>query len=289
MLNCVDGAHIAAEVRMLRQAHANSSIIIVEGETDATIMEHFIDSTKCVVEIGFGKENVLVALDQLEDEGFSGVLAIVDADFDRILGVNYTLDSLIVTDAHDFDLTIFASSALNRYLAEHADKATFTSNFGGEIERVRTAILKASIPLAYCRLSSYRRGLRIYFKELKHEQHIYVDSLETDTNGLHQYLLTRSACKCDLPGLRQHIMKEASASHDLLHFCNCHDVAAVLGIALRKILASRHALQTWAREIEAGLRLAFDLEAFSATKMYKLIKQWERHNAPFVVFRSPSV
>src|SRR5437762_12578558 len=91
--------------------------LVLEGETDAKVFGNFIDDTACQIEIAFGKANLCSALDLLEDEGFSGVLGIVDADFDRITGETYALEGLCVTDLHDLDLVIFASTSFDRYLA----------------------------------------------------------------------------------------------------------------------------------------------------------------------------
>jgi len=38
---------------------------------------------------------LLEALDLLEDEGFEGVVAVVDADFDRLRGTTYRLKNFV--------------------------------------------------------------------------------------------------------------------------------------------------------------------------------------------------
>lgn len=50
-----------------------------------------IDNAACDIEIGFGRKNVMEAIDILEDEGFVGVIGVADADFDRLLGVQTAL------------------------------------------------------------------------------------------------------------------------------------------------------------------------------------------------------
>jgi hypothetical protein len=77
----------------------------LEGETDARAFDRFIDRAACDIEIGYGKANTLEALDLLEEEGFPGIVAVVDADFDRIRGKVYRLENLCITDLHDLDLS----------------------------------------------------------------------------------------------------------------------------------------------------------------------------------------
>src|SRR6516164_9053137 len=110
MISHIDGWYVAAEVRLVRQIQ-KGTILILEGDDDAKIFKRFIDDDLCDIQIAFGKANALKALDLLEDEGFPGVIAIVDADFDRITSNSYELDNLLLSDLHDIDLTIFFSPA----------------------------------------------------------------------------------------------------------------------------------------------------------------------------------
>lgn len=76
MIKQIDGAYVAAQVRLVRQVH-KGAILILEGETDALIFDELIDKNSCEIEIGFGKSNVVDALDRLEDEGFTGIVAVM--------------------------------------------------------------------------------------------------------------------------------------------------------------------------------------------------------------------
>src|SRR4051812_13829970 len=100
MRNQIDGHYMAAQIRLMRQVW-KGTILLVEGPTDAKVFDRFVDSTACRVEVGFGKANVRDAIDLLEDEGFRGVVGVIDADFDHLMGVDYRLENLCVTDVHD--------------------------------------------------------------------------------------------------------------------------------------------------------------------------------------------
>ncbi len=102
MINNIDGFYIAAQIRLIRQVR-KGTVLILEGDSDGKVFDRFIDTTSCDIEVAFGKKNVLDALDLLEDEGFPGVVALVDSDFDRILELKSTLVNLCVTDQHDLD------------------------------------------------------------------------------------------------------------------------------------------------------------------------------------------
>jgi len=278
----VDGYHIAAQIRLLRQVH-KGAIVVVEGDTDAKVFDKFIDSTVCTTEVSFGKPNLLEALDLLEDEGFPGILAIADSDFDFILEKKYEIENLILTEFHDLDLTIFFSSALTTYLSEYADRSSVKKHFNDDPSRIRKAILDACMTTAYCRLASERHGLKLYFAGLALDRFIDAGSLEENSNALLEAILLRSTTACDLKKLRELIEKERRAAFPQEQIVNGHDAAAVLGISLRKLLGDRRDVHTWGAEIQAGLRLAFDWFTFCETSCYRDLNAWTAKNAPYRV------
>jgi hypothetical protein len=80
------------------------------------------------------------------------------------------------------------------------------------------------------------------------------------------------------------VVIEAGKHHDHYQLANGHDVSAILGIALRKLLGNRRDIHTWSSEIEAGLRLAFDWKALITTNFYKSLNAWEMSNRPYRLF-----
>ena len=129
-----------------------------------------------------------------------------------------------------------------------------------------------------------RDGLKLYFKDMRHDQFIGID-LSTDESVLVRQIIDRSTTRCTVEQLERLIAIEAKANHNIYQVANGHDVAAVLGIALRNLLGCRQVAQTWAREIEAGLRLAFDWEALTNTDLYKCLRDWEQSNKKYKIFR----
>jgi hypothetical protein len=282
MLREIDGHYVAAEIRFLRQV-SKGTILVVEGQNDAKVFKRFIDTVSCELEIAFGKRNVCEALDLLEDEGFPGVVGVIDSDFDRLTGTSWGLKNLCVTDVHDLDLMIFLSPALERYLEEYGDVARIKERFEG-VAAVRMTIIGTCLPIACCRLASERRKLRLRFSGLKHEELVCEETLVMDRDALIAAVVARSGSRCTQVTLTQYMAAEMSRNHDPHQLTSGHDAAAVLGIALRKILGDRRDVHTWATEVEAGLRLAFDWNALTGTGLYGCPQAWERDNAPYRIF-----
>ena len=284
MIGQIDGYYIAAEVRLLRQLH-KGTILLVEGQTDDRVLDRFVNPAECEIEIGFGKKNVIEALDRLEDEGFPGVVAVVDADFDRVLNIKYGLEGLCVTDHHDLDLVIFASTALDRFVAERADADLFEKELGSKVNLLRDRIIEAALPFSYARLASERRGLNLYFGDFEHENYVDDATLSVDLEAMANDLIARSKTTCAKEQLTKFINGEKASPPDKYDVTNGHDVAAILGIALRKWIGNRRKQQTWASEVEAGLRLAFDWEAMAQTRVRACLEGWANDNPPYRVFR----
>jgi hypothetical protein len=283
MTRDIDGWDIAAQIRLMRQVH-KGSFLIVEGETDDKALSRYIDSNACEIEVAFGKQNALQALDLLEEDGFAGVVALVDADFDRLLSNKYPVENLYITDKHDLDLTIFASSAFDQYVREYSDRESLNKVCDGDLIKLRQWILSSALPLACCRLASDRDSLNIYFKDLRHDSFIREDDLILEVDHLLSALIGRSKTRCDIAGLKSRLAREAALEHDLYQLVSGHDAAAVFGIALRKLLGDRRDVHTWSSEIEAGLRLAFNREALEETEFYISLRAWEGENIPYCIF-----
>ena len=282
MLGHVDGAYVAAQIRLLRQ-HKKGTILLVEGPSDVKVFERVVDGNSCEIEMSFGKPNLLEALDLLEDEGFEGVVAVADADFDRILGIKHKVENLCITDAHDLDLTIFMTSAFEKYLAEFGDQQRIKLEFDGDLQRLRNAIVDSCKPLSCCRLTSERRKLWLRFSNIVHDKLIHKATLQLKPEVLVTAVLAVSRTSCDEATLLAHLTWETRQSHDRYQLANGHDVAAALGIALRQKIGSRRDVHTWASEVEAGLRLAFDRSAFEETQLYQCLREWENNNHPYQI------
>jgi hypothetical protein len=282
----LDGWDLAAHVRFMRQTH-KGSFLLVEGSWDDRILSRFVDSGCCSIEVAFGKPNAVEALNLLEEEGFEGVVAIVDADFDRLDRVEYNLEGLILTDHHDLDLTILLSPALKTFLDFRADGKKLRDIANGDLSEIALMVLKSAEPIGYCRWLSGRSRLMLDFKDLTFD---FIDqaTLGCDQPAMIAEILTNSpAAKCTGVQFTEMLETKPSNEVELSQLVNGHDAATVLGIGLRQILAARPRPQTWRSEIEAGLRLAFDYEAFRCTRIWRSLREWEAAVGRFRVLRVP--
>ena len=81
-----DPSSIAAEIKMMRLIHGGA-FLVVEGANDVRFWRTRRHDT-CELVDGEGKCNVVAAVHRLDGEDISGVLGIVDDDFDSLLGIS---------------------------------------------------------------------------------------------------------------------------------------------------------------------------------------------------------
>ena len=182
MKNHLDGSVIAANVQFIRQVH-KGAILILEGQTDDKALAKFVNKKLCHVEISFGKRNAIKALRLLKKRGVPGVVALVDADFDRIDKVVNDLDNLNVTDYHDMDMTLFLSSALEHVLGEKANGAKLKQNCKGSVDTLVEMVLSSAEELSCCRYVSRKRRLMLNFNNLKFD-FIGMQDISCNSDGL---------------------------------------------------------------------------------------------------------
>jgi len=94
--------------------------LIVEGKKDSRVYGRFFDKEALRIKEAFGWCKVVEVVDILHERGVSKKLAIIDADFSRILGENRSTDCILVTDDHDIEMSILKSPALEVVVEQFA-------------------------------------------------------------------------------------------------------------------------------------------------------------------------
>ncbi|RUV23652.1 DUF4435 domain-containing protein [Mesorhizobium sp. M7A.F.Ca.MR.245.00.0.0] len=274
-----DGASVAAEVVMLKAASDKLSLL-VEGPSDFKFFATYISDGNCEIVIGWGRENSLTAMTILNAIPVSGVLCIIDRDFDLFLGNEVDVQNVIVTDDHDIEITMFKSPAVEKLVIElgSAEKSKTRREAGFDI---RSDVVAVAYVLGVARLHSIKEGHSLKFDGLKFR---YVDKkLTFAVKDMFQEIINHSQ-KLGVPfeGFLQELESWKKIEHDRLQMCCGHDVSAVLGLAFQSLWGTKNAKDVDAEGIESRLRLAFGIDDFRVSDLYKKIKSWEASNPPYI-------
>jgi hypothetical protein len=284
MWDDLDGYDIAQQIRQERQGF-EGSFLILEGGRDAAGIEKFIEENECSIVIAGGKDNAVCAIDLLDDEGFGGVLCIVDIDYQPASGAVVRGGNLIETPVRDFDVLIFSTTALDNYLKERADKNRLTEFEKATSSDIRNYILEVARPIGCLRSLSYRKDYGLNFKRMTFN-FVIEDSLTINVNMLFSEVIGMSRVETSPAVIRSQFDTVLKTHTDPLKVCNGHDVCKILGIALRKCIGDLRDSRAWGSEIELGLRLAFGLQQFWETDVFQKICNWQVTNAPYIILKS---
>jgi hypothetical protein len=271
----------ANEIQMLRSSF-KGTFLLIEGSTDKVFYRRLVNKSTCTLFPISGKPSskslVINVLQILEQSGFSGVLAIVDADFDHLETLPASSSNLLRTDSHDLETMILSSDALEKVVGEYSSEDKM-SKFDRDF---REALLAAGVAIGYLRWISQLDGLNLTFNNLSVKNFINAKTLAIDELALITEVKNKSqAQKLKNEDLQNRMTDRRNPSHDPWQVCCGHDLTEILSFALQKTIGS---MKVDAIELERSLRLAYETAFFQATQLYSAMRSWEDQNNPFAIF-----
>ena len=285
MRNYITADEVANGIRMAR-TQFRGTFLIVEGQTaDFRVYKRLVDSKQTKITPAHNKDNALAALKILEDDHFLGVLAIVDADFWRLEGLDPTSPNLFITDTHDLETMLLESLSLEKLLDEFGSEQKITNFVANNNMDVRQALLVAARPIGYLRWVSQRSNLSLTFEDLVFSRFIDDDTLHIDIGDLIRVVKNKSN-RHDLDDnyLQGKIDELADSKHNSWDICCGHDLVCILSFGLRSILGSNNTNKVEPEALERLLRTGYESAYFLSTQLYCSLREWETFNPPFRIF-----
>lgn len=262
-------------------------LLLVEGSSDGKGYWFFLPS-QIEIHLGDGKDKVLKTARIFQDKDIDWLRALVDADFDRILGVLHQ-PNVFSTDYHDLECELIKSSAFGRLISEIGNMKKIkkhlclpTNTKLNEIIRyLRTKLITLATPIALLRLVNHRENLGLNFQKkrkkcerdkMDYSKFIKPSEMEINEEKFIQNLMARGAKSgVTASKLLNLLRKEKKANHDPWQLCRGHDLTEILSLGTRKMW-SNTALNT--ETVERELRLAYSKECFEKTKLFADLEKW---------------
>lgn len=286
MTEFIAGPDRAAEAEMVRAAFAGT-ILFLEGDSDALILDKFVDPEHCYIIVADGKEPVIDAVSLLEADGFQGVLGIVDADFDRVRGVTSPSPNVLSTDFHDFELMLFESDATSRVLAEIGSSEKLKRLLAArQATDIRSVVLTECFGLGVLRLVSIEEPFNLKFEDLSFKGFVDAPSFKLDLKSAVRAVVAQTQqAGLDPQSVEARVRTEMASGRPLNPYevCCGHDVMEVFAIGLRRAIGSQEKAVACREHIERVLRLAYSFRDFAKSQLYGLIRTWETTNQPYRV------
>ena len=128
------------------------------------------------------KNNTIKTVKILDKDKFSGILAIVDADFWVLEKVDLASQNVLLTDAHDLETMLFQSPAFDKFLAEFCSEDKLKTMIEQRKQNVRGILLEIARPIGYLRWYSIRNNLHLKFEGLKFNKFVNIKNLAFSQN-----------------------------------------------------------------------------------------------------------
>jgi hypothetical protein len=276
---------VANQIRLRRSTYSGT-FLLVEGSSDKTFYERFVDKLSCELVITAGKpsskQRAIAILEILEKSNFRGVLAIVDADFDRLQNTSVTSPNLLRTDTHDLETMLIQSPALEKVISEFGSEEKIT-----QLNRdIREVLISVCIAIGYLRYISQSDGLNLTFEGITFSKFIDEKNWQFNEVKLIQEIKNKSqAFYLKDEDLEKRLITERSNNQDPWQVCCGHDLVEILSLGLRKAIGTNKTVDVEANSLERNLRLAYEVAYFYKTQLYLAIRQWETNNQPFHVLQ----
>lgn len=284
--------HLANTVRMARSID-NRAVMFVEGATDARFFERFVDLDGCKVVAAHDRKRALGALRLLNSSAFSGVLAVVDADFVRITSTFESDRNLFYSDGHDLEVMLLRSQALDIVVREHASEEKLSAFIASQHSNVLASILIQSVaPVGALVLISLEQDLGFTFDGVNFRDFVKAHSLQVEVPALIRCVMHKSS-RHDTElakQLEQRIGEVLTVISDFAELARGHDCVELLAFALRTTIGTKKSAtdtrkpQTVTAELlERELRLAFAASDFFATGLYESLLNWQSEHSEYSI------
>lgn len=263
-----NGNDKANDIRLSLNTPSGSKIVwvLVEGEDDGKIYPKFFDASKAKVEYVNGKTSLIEALEILTQET-KQVVGIADADFLHLNKLYPRVKNLFYTDYHDIEMTMLSFEEVrNNLLTEYQmqDKQT----------AIWQNVLEEASYIGYIRWYNDINDNKLNFSGIGYGKiaDLVDEKLKLQKPLLLATLNQRSPNKERiLTDETVNTFIETNSTDDSMNLCSGHDTAAFLSL----IIGSR----TTPKGVETALRLSFNIQHFSKTKLYKQLQEWQNQNS----------
>ena len=268
---------IANTISMLRSSH-KGPIIAVEGVTDSRLFGKFIDKDEVKIIIAHSKDNVRRSVVEVWGKrNDRKVIGITDADIDRLLGKTAN-PPIFFSDKRDLEAMMMSSGALDDLLSEYSEPE-IVEKFEDKYGKISDVIARSSYPVGLLMFISMREGIGLSFKDMDYYQFIDKKTLAIDImrmiNTVFAQSINKGIGKNDLADM---ISEEEEQLDDPWVAVRGHDAVAVLTIGLQNAFGSYNCQGMKDGQVSGALRLAFGLDYFEETELYRDTIKWSERN-----------
>jgi hypothetical protein len=277
MINDLTASDIANSISMLRSSH-KGPIIVVEGITDFRLYGKFIDKDEVKIVMAYSKDNVRRSVAEVWGaRNDKKTIGIMDADLDRLFGRTYG-PPIFLTDKRDLESMIMSTGALGDVLTEYADPELL-DGFEEKYGETGDVLARSVYPIGLLMFISAKENMGLNFKNIDHSVFINRKTLAIDIRKMIDEVFSQSMNKgFSKKELADKIYEEEEILNDPWIAVRGHDAVSVLTIGLSETFGSYNSKGIKSGQVSGALRLAFGIDYFGDTHIYKDTLKWAEKN-----------
>lgn len=278
--NDVRSKVVELELLLKNEANSGKCILVLEGPDDQLFYAKYVDNKNVIFSIAKGCYYMPELLSQSQQNTVlkDCVIGIKDADFDHVLGKEYGLDNLFLTDTHDWETMTMTEDGEIAVACEALGKTE-----EGLFLRVMSDIAIYSYIRLYNLVEICEKSLDgILFRDFSFPQ-IYdgnnLSELSTCIECLKRHGNNASLSFFpSVESVREFV--ERCPKYDLYQISCGHDI--IHGIICRLSFILGHSPEIGHRDIPRILRAAYTKQRFMATRLFVSIETWAKGHGKIV-------
>lgn len=265
--------------------------LIVEGPKDLKLYKKFADSNSLKIKVAKGHTKVKKVLSLLDKENYKRRIAIIDSDFNNILGTKEKTKGLFYTDNHDLEVMLIESESLENTIDIYCDETKVKAFEDKNNVTIREIIYLLGKEIGYLKLATKTNELGLVFKpksvegnQIKYNKFICAKTLNYlgDTaliNAAINYSTNRGTTIVHKDEINRILAETKQKEFEVLDLINGHDLSNILYILFKTVLKSSNKMLSDFNCIEDSLILAYEYSFFKKTNLYKEILQYSTINS----------
>lgn len=272
MSNCLSqtAEEIVTEISM---SSNNSPWLVVEGGTDARFFSSRELKKKPIIVVANGWKNVVCVISKVVEESISSsVFGFIDRDYREELGITVDEEYVVVTDFRDIEVSMFESCALDRILVELGSSRKYPKLecSSVDVKSIREHIYSVAKDMGVLRYYGLLNNKSYNFKKLDYSKFVCQKTLEINRDKLISQINSHSDDNIDSGELVSALSQSLPDIYgDSRYLCSGHDLALLLGIALKKMWGTNNTKETEQEKIESLFRIGYSEDDFFSSSMYK--------------------
>jgi hypothetical protein len=266
---------------LMSRSAFGGSLLVLEGDEDAKFWKTRTTSpSACQLVLAGNKRTAVGSVVKIYALNQTGVLAIVDDDYDSVLGLPLPSANIICTGTCDIEALMLRSTALESLLRELGNDTKISQIEQMEGRTIREAFLSRALIFGQLRYLNALNNWNVSFERMS--PYRFVDP---STWVVQRAAILLEICR-QVPRLLVAELENHLASleaYDLWSLLHGKDSLSVLAVGLRSAIGNcQHPID----RLSMMLRLAFNSAMFQGTSLHCNVRTWETANLPFKVLSS---